>query len=155
MARRGLSLIFQGVTVLVAALMASTMVRYVETAFATVILKSSLAIMPPITQPDGGAAYAAQCVAGALAAREFVKQMLANASPYDLGWRVQEIAKSGRFGGFEVGFFDEIAHLACGSPMLVAEENAEHLDLGTNVVDPVNNGVGRCREESAGSREDA
>jgi hypothetical protein len=55
--------------------------------------------------------------------------MLASCSPYDLGWRVQELIKAGQFGGYEVGFFDEIAHLACGSPML-ADDNAKHIELG-------------------------
>jgi hypothetical protein len=70
------------------------------------------------------AQFGADSMAGAFAGREFVKQMIANASPYDLGWRVLELIKKGTFGGFEVGFFDEIAHLACGSPMLDAENNA-------------------------------
>ncbi len=50
---------------------------------------------------------------GAEAARTCMDQMIAERAPCLLGWRVEAMIKAGRFSGFEVGFFNEIANAVC------------------------------------------
>lgn len=74
------------------------------------------------TDPADLEEYSADCMAGAMAARDFLKQMIDERAYFMLAQKVREIMNSGKFGGFEVGFFGEIARATTGGRALLLSE---------------------------------
>lgn len=66
--------------------------------------------------------YSADCMAGAMAARDFLKQMIDERAYFMLAQKVREIMHSGKFDGFEVGFFGKIARATTGGRALLLSE---------------------------------
>lgn len=61
-------------------------------------------------------------MAGAFAAREFLKEMIDDRAYFMLAQKVHDVMRSGKFGGFEVGFFGEIARATTGGRALLLSE---------------------------------
>ncbi len=148
--------LFRGVVAFGAVLIAGATWHYCEV-LATFALKGSIGVMPPIGTISGGARYGAECAAGAMAARSFIQEMISQNAYYRLAQRVKEMMAAGNFGGFEVGFFEEIARAAGGDKtILLSDYYAFNGGLDPGVVDAVDDLVSRpAGQQHVGGREEA
>lgn len=148
--------LFQVGAVVCAVTMTGAAWHYCAT-IATFALKASFGIMPPIGTVSGGARYGAECMAGAMAARSFIKEMVSENAYYRLALRVKEMIEAGKFGGFEVGFFEEIARATGGDKtVLLSDYYAFNDGQDPGVVETMDDFVsGAARMEHVGSGEDS
>lgn len=115
-----------GIAILAAWFLASRSGSYCASV-ATICLESGFGLMPMPSLIDPAAStYGADCMAGAVAARSFVKQMIADRRYEQLGLQVREMIRAGAFGGYEVGFFGEIARVLAGVTPLSTHYAIEH-----------------------------